>query len=79
MRKIEEETAASPSRIPIGRAGNPEEVAEAILFLADRQRSSYIVGQQLLVDGGSSLQMPVIADGFKIFLDVLGGLAPPKA
>ncbi|PIO65624.1 hypothetical protein TELCIR_12693 [Teladorsagia circumcincta] len=79
MRKIEEATAASPSRIPIGRAGNPEEVAEAILFLADRQRSGYIVGQQLLVDGGSSLQMPVIADGFKIFLDVLGGLAPPKA
>uniref|UniRef100_A0A7I4YR88 Short-chain dehydrogenase reductase SDR domain containing protein n=1 Tax=Haemonchus contortus TaxID=6289 RepID=A0A7I4YR88_HAECO len=79
MRKIEEVTASSPSRIPCGRAGTAEEVAEAILFLADRQKSSYIVGHQLVVDGGSSLQMPVVVDGFKIFAEILGGLAPPKA
>ncbi|KAK6019856.1 short chain dehydrogenase family protein, partial [Ostertagia ostertagi] len=78
-KKIEEEIAASPSRIPCGRAGTPEEVAEAILFLADRQKSGYIVGHLLVIDGGSSLQMPVIADGMKIITDILGGLAPPKA
>jgi len=39
------------SRIPLGRAGQPEEVAEAILFLLSPQ-SSYITGHVLCVDGG---------------------------
>ncbi|PIO63942.1 oxidoreductase, short chain dehydrogenase/reductase family protein [Teladorsagia circumcincta] len=79
VQKVEEEIAASPSRVPCGRAGTPEEVAEAILFLADRQKSGYIVGHQLVIDGGSSLQMPVIADGMEILTKVIGGLTPPKA
>jgi NAD(P)-dependent dehydrogenase (short-subunit alcohol dehydrogenase family) len=36
---------------PIGRIGRPEEVAEAVLFLAS-ERSSFIVGESLVVDGG---------------------------
>ncbi|KAK5968349.1 Short-chain dehydrogenase reductase SDR domain containing protein [Trichostrongylus colubriformis] len=71
MRKVEREIASSHARVPCGRAGTPDEVAEAILFLADRQRSSYIVGHQLIIDGGSSLQMPLVTDGFKIFADVM--------
>ncbi|KAK6019342.1 oxidoreductase, short chain dehydrogenase/reductase family protein, partial [Ostertagia ostertagi] len=78
-RKAEKEIAASPSRVPCGRPGTSDEVAEAILFLADRQRSSYIVGHLLVIDGGSSLQMGLVADGFQIFADVLGGPSPPKA
>ncbi|MBC7221802.1 beta-ketoacyl-ACP reductase [Candidatus Bipolaricaulota bacterium] len=39
------------ARIPLGRAGQPEEVAEAILFLLSPQ-SSYITGHVLCVDGG---------------------------
>jgi glucose 1-dehydrogenase len=46
------ETAGA--KIPLGRLGNPEEMAEAILFLAD-PRHSYLTGAALLVDGGISL------------------------
>jgi NAD(P)-dependent dehydrogenase (short-subunit alcohol dehydrogenase family) len=38
-------------RIPLGRIGTPEEVADAALFLAS-DAARYITGQQLVVDGG---------------------------
>ncbi|XP_063057374.1 carbonyl reductase family member 4 [Engraulis encrasicolus] len=41
-------------RIPLGRFGEPEEVAQAVLFLLE---SPYITGQVLLVDGGLQLAM----------------------
>ena len=40
------------SRIPMGRAGKPEEVAKAVLFLASDD-SSFITGVGLPVDGGT--------------------------
>ena len=40
--------------IPLGRLGRPEEVAEAILFLAS-QDASYITGTAFAVDGGLTL------------------------
>ena len=39
------------SDIPLGRAGQPEDVANAVLFLASEQ-ASYITGQVVHVDGG---------------------------
>jgi len=42
------------AKIPLGRLGTPEEMAEAILFLCD-PRQSYLTGATLLVDGGISL------------------------
>ncbi|XP_068174987.1 carbonyl reductase family member 4 isoform X1 [Antennarius striatus] len=40
--------------IPLGRFGEPEEVAQAVLFLLE---STYITGQVLAVDGGLQLAM----------------------
>jgi 3-oxoacyl-[acyl-carrier protein] reductase len=37
--------------IPMGKFGEPEDVAGAILFLAS-ERARYITGQVLAVDGG---------------------------
>ncbi|MDR0786022.1 MAG: 3-oxoacyl-[acyl-carrier-protein] reductase [Treponema sp.] len=45
----EESKANMLNRIPLKRAGTPEDVAQAVLFLAE---SSYITGQVLQVDGG---------------------------
>ena len=39
------------ARIPIGRVGEPDEVADAFLFLAS-DMASYITGAVLPVDGG---------------------------
>lgn len=41
------------ARTPLGRVGEAREVAQAILFLADAQRSSFITGSALVVDGGA--------------------------
>ena len=42
------------NRIPLKRMAKPNEIAEVILFLAS-DKSSYITGQTLLVDGGYSI------------------------
>lgn len=50
---IEESLDALGVRTALGRIGNPEEVAQAILFLADGSRSSFVTGSALVVDGGA--------------------------
>lgn len=42
------------ARAPLGRWGEPGEIAEVIAFVAS-DRASYITGQTILVDGGLSL------------------------
>lgn len=46
------------SRIPAGRSGQPEEVAEVVLFLAG-EGSRYVTGQVIPVDGGWTLAPPL--------------------
>lgn len=41
----------------IGRVGRPEEIARAILFLADTEQSSFVTGQSLIVDGGATTRL----------------------
>ncbi len=52
------ETVDTPSpdvsRVPQGRLGTPEEVANAVLFLCS-DAASFITGQALHIDGGESL------------------------
>jgi NAD(P)-dependent dehydrogenase (short-subunit alcohol dehydrogenase family) len=45
-------TATVTSRIPMGRFGQPEEIAGAVVFLAS-DAASYITGHSLVVDGGN--------------------------
>jgi glucose 1-dehydrogenase len=40
--------------IPIGRIGNPEEVASAVAWVASGE-ASYVTGTTIIVDGGMSL------------------------
>jgi NAD(P)-dependent dehydrogenase (short-subunit alcohol dehydrogenase family) len=37
---------------PMGRFASPEDIAQAILFLAESERSGFVNGQALAVDGG---------------------------
>lgn len=45
---------AISSGIPLGRMGMPEEVAEAVVYLAS-DASAFTVGQDLILDGGQTV------------------------
>jgi NAD(P)-dependent dehydrogenase (short-subunit alcohol dehydrogenase family) len=41
----------------IGRVGEPEEIGELILFLADGNKSGYITGENIVIDGGATVKL----------------------
>jgi NAD(P)-dependent dehydrogenase (short-subunit alcohol dehydrogenase family) len=49
--QIEQFKKSVVNRVPLGRMGNPDEIAKAVAFLASDD-SSYITGIELFVDGG---------------------------
>jgi NAD(P)-dependent dehydrogenase (short-subunit alcohol dehydrogenase family) len=50
----EEAYAEMEKNFPIGRAGRPEEIASAVLWLCS-PGASYVVGHALTVDGGMTV------------------------
>jgi 3alpha(or 20beta)-hydroxysteroid dehydrogenase len=47
----DEDHAKMAKRVPLGRIGQPDDIANVVLFLAT-DASAYITGQELVVDGG---------------------------
>lgn len=50
----DDEKAAYASGVPLGRLGSPEDVAEAVAYLAS-DRARFVTGQRIAVNGGNTL------------------------
>lgn len=51
----EEQRSAALSKVPLGRMGSPEEIANTVVFLAS-SLADYVTGQVLVVDGGMTME-----------------------
>ncbi|MFP3914452.1 MAG: SDR family NAD(P)-dependent oxidoreductase, partial [Actinomycetota bacterium] len=56
--EVPENAADYLPRIPLGRFGEPEDIANAMLFLASDE-AAWITGVDLMVDGGQTLGTPL--------------------
>lgn len=41
----------------LGKIGKPEEIANLVYYLSDRKKSGFIIGQNLIIDGGASIRL----------------------
>ena len=56
-KSVKDKYAELAAKTVMGRIGEPNEIAEGILFLADNERSSFMTGQILTVDGGATARL----------------------
>lgn len=54
---VDELVSALGKKHVVGKVGQPKEIAEAIYFLADSNRSSFVTGQALVIDGGATIRL----------------------
>ncbi|WP_328752202.1 SDR family oxidoreductase [Streptomyces sp. NBC_00285] len=69
----EEEVAAG---LPLGRIGEPEDIARAVVWLAS-DAAEWITGADLLVDGGTRVRAAYSAQAYAVH-DRLRSAAPPR-
>lgn len=48
------------AQYPAGRVGKPQDVAEIVAFLLDREKSGFITGANMVVDGGMIRKMMLV-------------------
>lgn len=60
-RTAESAMEAAGQSVPLGRAGLPSEIAKLALFLCSDD-AQYIVGQTIVVDGGTTAMMSLVSD-----------------
>ena len=54
---IEDQLNDLGQRTVMGRVGDPREIAQSILFLADEGQSSFVTGHAMVVDGGATIRL----------------------
>ena len=65
-RYSEKDLVSFAHKIPVGRGGTVEEIVPTIQFLADVEKSRFIVGQVICVDGGQSADGSIESMNFDI-------------
>jgi len=53
---VEDQLDDIGQRTVIGRIGDPREIAQSILFLADEEQSSFVTGHAMIVDSGATIR-----------------------
>lgn len=54
---VEQQMKQLAQKTVLGKIGQPSEIAQAILFLADAEKSSFMTGQNLVIDGGATARL----------------------
>ncbi|MBQ8231410.1 MAG: SDR family oxidoreductase [Lachnospiraceae bacterium] len=64
-RYSQEDLASFSRKIPYGNGGMANDIVPMILFLADKEKSKFIVGQTIFIDGGQSIDGSIESMNFK--------------